>query len=73
MQYRDMEYIEETEEGQNFIRLVKPEDAGRLVEIYAPYVKQTAVTFEYEVPSVAEFRKRIESILKKYPDRKSVV
>ena len=41
MQYRDMEYIEETEEGQNFIRLVKPEDAGRLVEIYAPYVKQT--------------------------------
>ena len=67
MQYRDMEYIEETEEGQNFIRLVKPEDAGRLVEIYAPYVKQTAVTFEYEVPSVAEFRKRIESILKKYP------
>ena len=67
MQYRDMEYIEETEAGQNFIRLVKPEDAGRLVEIYAPYVKQTAVTFEYEVPSVAEFRKRIESILKKYP------
>lgn len=67
MQYRDMEYIEETEEEQNFIRLVKPEDAGRLVEIYAPYVKQTAVTFEYEVPSVAEFRKRIESILKKYP------
>ena len=62
-----MEYIEETEEGQNFIRLAKPEDAGRLVEIYAPYVKQTAVTFEYEVPSVAEFRKRIESILKKYP------
>ena len=47
--------------------MVKPEDAGRLVEIYAPYVKQTAVTFEYEVPSVAEFRKRIESILKKYP------
>lgn len=62
-----MEYIEEMEEGQNFIRLAKPEDAGRLVEIYAPYVKQTAVTFEYEVPSVAEFRKRIESILKKYP------
>lgn len=62
-----MEYIEETKEGQTFIRVAKPEDAERLVEIYAPYVKGTAITFEYEVPSVEEFRKRIESILKRYP------
>lgn len=62
-----MEYIEETEEGQTFIRIAKPEDAGRLVEIYAPYVKETAITFEYEVPTVEEFEKRIASILKKYP------
>lgn len=62
-----MEYIEGTEEKHIFIRIAKPEDAGKLVEIYAPYVKETAITFEYEVPSVEEFRKRIESILKKYP------
>lgn len=62
-----MEYIEETEEGQNVIRTARPEDAEALLEIYAPYVRETAITFEYEVPSVGEFRKRIESILKKYP------
>lgn len=62
-----MGYIEETEEGQIFISIAKPEDAGRLVEIYAPYVKETAITFEYEVPTVEEFESRIASILKKYP------
>lgn len=49
------------------IRIARPEDAEALLDIYAPYVKETAITFEYEVPSVEEFRKRIESILKKYP------
>ena len=44
-----------------------PEDAARLLEIYAYYVKNTAVTFEYDVPAVEEFRKRIEETLKKYP------
>lgn len=62
-----MEYIEETEEGQNVIRIARPEDAEALLEIYAPYVRETAITFEYEVPSVEEFRKRIESILKRHP------
>ena len=33
------------------IRVVKPEDAKGLLEIYAPYVEKTAITFEYEVPS----------------------
>ena len=34
------------------IRVAKVEDATRLVEIYRPYVEDTAVTFEYEVPTV---------------------
>ena len=38
-----------------------------LLEIYAPYVEKTAVTFEYEVPAVTEFEKRIDHILGKYP------
>ena len=40
------------------IRVAKPEDAKGLLEIYAPYVEKTAITFEYEVPTVAEFRRR---------------
>ena len=34
------------------IRVVKPEDAKGLLEIYAPYVEKTAITFEYEVSLV---------------------
>ena len=46
------------------IRPVKPEDAEKLLAIYAPYVEQTAITFEYEVPTVEEFRERIHNTLK---------
>ena len=49
------------------IRKVNIEDAEEILEIYAPYVTETAITFEYEVPSIAEFRDRIEKITKKYP------
>ena len=49
------------------LRTARPEDAQRLLDIYAPYVLRTAVTFEYEVPSLEEFRRRIENILRKYP------
>lgn len=49
------------------IRTVTPEDAERLLEIYSYYVKNTAISFEYEVPSLEEFRERIVNISKKYP------
>ena len=49
------------------IRSAAPEDAEALLSIYAPYVKHTAITFEYEVPSVEEFRKRIAHTLQHYP------
>ena len=49
------------------IRPAKPEDAEKLLAIYAPYVEKTAITFEYEVPTVEEFRERIHNTLKKYP------
>ena len=32
-------------------RYAVPEDAKRLLEIYAPYVENTAITFEYDVPT----------------------
>ena len=49
------------------LRMAVPADAETLLDIYAPYVMETAVSFEYDVPTVDEFRKRIETILKKYP------
>ena len=53
--------------SKSVIRIAKPEDAEELLKIYAPYVKHTAITFEYEVPTVEEFRDRIEHILKRHP------
>lgn len=49
------------------IRVATVEDAEKLLEIYAPYVEETAVTFEYTVPSVVEFRDRIQQTRMKYP------
>lgn len=49
------------------IRAVTPKDAQALLDIYAPYIIKTAVTFEYEVPSVETFAKRIAHTLARYP------
>ena len=49
------------------IRRAEPADAAALLEIYRPYVTDTAVTFEYDVPTAAEFAGRIEATLKRYP------
>lgn len=49
------------------IRIADTKDAEAIREIYAPYVLNTAVSFEYEVPSVEEFRKRIANTLAEYP------
>ena len=49
------------------IRRAKPDDAGRLSEIYGYYVENTAISFEYAAPSADEFRERIERISASYP------
>lgn len=49
------------------IRVATPDDAEALLALYAPYVTDTAISFEYEVPSVEEFRARIVRTLKTYP------
>lgn len=49
------------------IRAAVPEDASDLVKIYAPYVTDSAVTFEYEIPGTEEFAERIRETLKRYP------
>ena len=49
------------------IRVATEDDAAALLAIYAPYVIKTAITFEYEVPTLEEFRGRIRHTLQKYP------
>ena len=54
-------------EQQIIIREATLDDAAAIREIYAPYVLETAISFEYEVPSVEEFRRRIAHTKEKYP------
>ena len=49
------------------IRMATVDDALQLLRIYAPYILETGVTFEYEVPSEEAFRARIAGITEKYP------
>ena len=51
---------------------VSIEDAEELLSIYAPYVRDTAISFEYEVPSLSEFRDRIRNISAVFPYIKAV-
>lgn len=49
------------------VRSAKMEDAKRILEIYDYYVKNTAITFEYDTPSLKEFKERMERIMQRYP------
>lgn len=49
------------------IRVATMDDAGEILEIYAPYVRKTAITFEYDVPQLEEFTGRIKKTLQRYP------
>ena len=49
------------------IRTATPFDAEELLGIYSYYIINTAVTYEIDVPSAEDFRRRIEKTLKKYP------
>lgn len=42
------------------IRMAQISDAEELLAIYKPYIENTAITFEYNVPTVEEFANRIK-------------
>lgn len=48
------------------IRTATPQDAANLLEIYRQYI-DTSITFEYALPSISEFKRRISDTLKDYP------
>ena len=49
------------------LRRAHLEDAEAILEIYAPYIRNTNITFEYEVPSLSEFRDRMAGLMEGYP------
>ncbi|MCI8711438.1 MAG: N-acetyltransferase [Ruminococcus sp.] len=49
------------------VRDATMEDAGRILEIYDYYVKNTAITFEYDTPTLDEFKGRMERTMQRYP------
>lgn len=49
------------------IRLAQTFDSEAILNIYAPYVRETAISFEVDVPGIDEFAKRIETISQTYP------
>ncbi len=53
--------------GDYRIRLADVGDAEGILAIYAPYVRDTAITFELAVPGLDEMRGRISSIMDRYP------
>jgi L-amino acid N-acyltransferase YncA len=48
-------------------RVARGDDAEAILAIYAPIVRETAISFELEPPSVEEMRGRIEKTLEGYP------
>lgn len=48
------------------IRIATPQDAPEVQKIYTPYVLNTAISFETEVPSANEMRNRIEASLERH-------
>jgi len=49
------------------IRVATPADAPGVQAIYAPIVRDTAISFEYDPPSIDEMRRRIQTTLERYP------
>jgi len=49
------------------IRNATPADAETILKIYAPFITETTISFETEVPTIEEFAARIENITKNYP------
>ena len=49
------------------LRFATVADAPVLAEIYAPYVRDTAISFEYEPPTHEVFAGRIGSVLETFP------
>ncbi len=54
--------------GNSFsIRMAQPKDARAILDIYAPYVRDTAITLTSKMPRVDEVRKKMHIVKKTFP------
>ena len=49
------------------VRPATAEDAAWMLEIYGWYVANTAITFEYDLPTLNEFTRRVQDTTRRYP------
>ena len=49
------------------LQLIKEEDISEVLEIYAPYVQNTPITFECDIPSLENFSDRVHHYTEQYP------
>ena len=49
------------------IRIATEADVPEILAIYAPYIENTTYTFEYDVPSEAEFLQRFRTLTAQFP------
>ena len=49
------------------IRIAREADVPEMLAIYAPYILDTTYSFEYDVPTEAEFRERFRSVTARFP------
>ena len=57
----------ESKQAPARIRIATLADAEQALEVYRPYVEHTAISFEWQAPSLEEFRGRMKRTLEKYP------
>ena len=49
------------------LRIATEADIPAILDIYAPYILTTTASFEYEVPSLADFTERFRSFTRQFP------
>jgi L-amino acid N-acyltransferase YncA len=49
------------------LRMAKQRDAARICEIYAPFCRETAISFEVVPPNEDTMKQRIQSVTERYP------
>jgi L-amino acid N-acyltransferase YncA len=49
------------------IRHARAGDVGAMLAIYAPLVRDTTISFEYEPPTLAEMEHRLQAVQRQYP------
>ncbi len=65
--YAELKESMENNQVKNNIRLATLNDAPRILEIYAPYILDSPISFETVVPSLEEFQQRMRETQTKFP------